>query len=270
MVKWHRNVENIFIALLLVITGLAQSCGKADKIKNWDDGNDFNLDDQNTNSALTREWSGVLKDKRPEAAVKLMPVSIAFNADGSFNLRTTDESNGSVSGTYARFPATILFSIQLSTISIFGLDGSQHDINYSLLGRTLTIFNDSMELKLLAGPPPSENTPIIIKANDPLAGSWVGSDRAGNGWTIVIDYGGNFTVQVTNEANNPMQMGGKLSFKNPSNSKLGFLNVSQSNNPNTVDTKLAFEISIDGSTLEIVIFDKEDQEIQTLVLEKST
>jgi hypothetical protein len=257
-----------------VVAFIAIGCGKADQTRSWDGGkgDNFNLDQNQPAAGIANKWHGGLKDKREDAPTKLMPASLVLNQDKTFLITLDEVPSAGAGGTYIQFQDTILFTITKSALSIFGLAGSQRDMNYSLFGNTLTVFDKQVELKLEVAGASSVPGPGEVADNDPILGKWQGRDKRNNDWYLDLITGRAFTARVENEASNALHLEGTIDFVPDSNPERAALITTKRNNPDTEPMKIVIEYSVATKKLKViiskVISETESEEVQFFYMTK--
>ncbi|MEZ4744195.1 MAG: hypothetical protein R3B45_17380 [Bdellovibrionota bacterium] len=258
-------MKSIFTIIILCL--IVSSCGdnaSSPQVPGPND-SDFGLNDADS---IIGQWHGSLNDMRGNSQATQHRVEMDFNKNEKFTLKTTDGSEGEVRGTYTKSLETIYCIIHFSNISIFGLKDDAINISYHRIGNHLTIFNRTMELSLERKVRINTSDGSTYPTNDPLYGNWQGRDNSGNLWNAQISYSGVFSARVSNEINRTMTLEGELTLEQNSNNKLGNIVITKSNNPEAINTKLEFELSLDGAVLEMASFDQDGQKMKEFSLVK--
>jgi hypothetical protein len=201
-----------------------------------------------------------------------MSTTVLLNADKTFLITLDDIPSAGAGGTYIQFQDTILFTVTKSALSMFGLAGSQRDLNYSLFGKTLTMFDKQIEFKLEVATATTEQNQGEIPNTDPLLGRWQGRDKKDNDWYLTLDAGRLFTARVENATSNPLHIEGAMDIVADSNPERADLITTKTNNPETSAMKITVEYAPASKKLKVEIFkatsDEASEEIQSFYMSK--
>ena len=172
-------------------------------------------------------WSGTFSSRGSDGTSGLRdtPAAIHFVAQddrsGAFDLSLSQVKNAVVKGSYRNFAdRSLLFDIKESNVSTIGATGSRTKLDFELVGDSLSLRNDRVELTLIRDGNPddsggsgsggsSENgtrnseahtangaAHSDPKASDPYLGFWSCVDRAGNTWKLHLREHDSFTADI--------------------------------------------------------------------------
>ncbi len=249
------------------------ACGKVDQNRSWDGANDaFNLEDGRPAQGIYAVWRGVLKDKRDDADAKIMATTFTLNKDKTFLLTLDDIPSAGAGGSYIQFQDSILFTIRKSSLSIFGLTGAKRDMNYSLFGKTMIIFDKQIEFKLEAGDQDAPQADEALPESTSLLGKWQGQDQKGNSWLLTLTNDRLFTARVENVSSSPLHLAGSFEQNPDRPEESARLLITQTNNESTADMTLQTELVQANTRLKVTVLvpdtDGGSREVQNFTMRR--
>jgi len=233
----RRCVTSLLVAVAIAhLTGCGESKGSAAADGA---GNDFGL------TPTEQTWAGNFRSLDPaDADTKPLDATLMVNNETkAFLFKLPKVEGASAEGTWENFQGkSWMFHITKSTISKFGAEGDFVELNYELMGRTLSLKNNRIELRLLqptgvAGPPSSPGGPT--DPNAPSSGRWYCADTKRNNWSIDIK-DESFFASITKAGTKALWVKGGITATGEEGKDLN-VRIVESNNEDVIGSELLLD-----------------------------
>jgi hypothetical protein len=236
---YSRNLLSVCFALFLILF----SCGKEEEKSKGD---------KNKINGVKGQWDGFIVESEDNTLDdEQQPIKLIFDKNGSFQLTIENSSKAFASGTYTIFSSSILFKIEYSNISVFGLPNTIVDINYSQYGTGILLKSERFQIKALFNDGKKSSNRSTTSSLSSLNGSWLGLDNNQNMWDLTIKKDGSFFASINNKQSKNLKISGVI-IPNGKVIQSHFLLIEKSNNNSTIGQKIQF-ILLDTKTIKVLI-----------------